>query len=86
MNQEMKDYIDLKIREHIHDGGLAQRVNLFDIFGMFNTITDATALTNTLASTPGSVFEQIFIDTSTATKKLYMYDTIGLVWYSVTIT
>lgn len=86
MNEEIREYIDEKLRSQIHDGNFAQRVNLFDLFGMFSTITDATVLSNTLAIAPKNVYQQIFIDTSTATKKLYIYDTIGGTWYQVTIT
>lgn len=86
MNPETKKYIDDKIREHIHDGNYSQRVNLFDIFVLFKTITSATTLTNTLAASPTNIYEQLFIDTSTATKKLYIYDVVGDVWRSTIIT
>lgn len=86
MNEETKNYIDMVIRQHIHDGNYSQRINISNLMGVFQTITDATILTNILASTPSAFFEQIIIDTTTGTKKLYIYDTVGNVWRSVTIT
>lgn len=86
MSPEIKKYIDDQLRSQIHDGNYSQRVNLFDLFGLFQTITDATSLTNALATAPQNVYQQVFIDTSTATKRLYIYDTVGNVWYKVTIS
>lgn len=86
MNQEIKNYIDDQIKAHIHDGNLSQRIQVSNIIGIFQTVTDATVLTNILASTPSSFIDQIIIDTSTATKKLYVYDITGNVWRSCTIS
>lgn len=33
MDKETKDYIDSKLKDQLHDGNYAQRVNFFDLFG-----------------------------------------------------
>lgn len=83
---KVKKMIDDAIMRHIHDGNLSQQIQLQDIFDMVRTVDSATDLANIVAETPTNLYEQLLIDTSTATKKLYIYDTIGGVWYSVTIT
>lgn len=70
---------------HRHDGNESQAIDIVNLFGMFKTITVAADLTNTLAATPRSIYEQLFIDTTTATKKLYIYDVPGATWRSCTI-
>lgn len=86
MNQEqIQQMIDEAIRTHEHEGNISKQIQLENIFGLIRTVDSAADLINVLASTPRDLFEQIFIDTSTATKKLYIYDTIGNVWYSVVI-
>lgn len=55
------------------------------IFGTVRTITVAAELTKRTAGKPDNISDQILIDTTTATKKLYIYDTIGKVWRSCTI-
>lgn len=74
-----------QFQDHQHFGISDHRVNLYDLLGTIKTITIATDLTNTLNATPTRLLEQIFIDTTTATKKLYVYDMVGKVWRSVTI-
>lgn len=64
------------------DGGL---VDFSNLSGLIKTVTAAGELTNILASVPKSIRDQILIDTTTATKKLYIYDNVGYVWRSVTI-
>ena len=86
IDQEIQNYVDEKIREHIHDGNYSQRVELESLFGRIRTVDDGTDLTNILAQTPRDFYEQILIDTSTSTKKLYIYDVLGDTWYSTTIT
>ena len=83
---KVKKMIDDAIMRHIHDGNLSQQIQLQDIFDMVRTVDSATDFANIVAETPTNLYEQLLIDTSTATKKLYIYDTIGGVWYSVTIT
>ena len=84
--QQVKRIVDQAIMLHEHNGNLSKQIELQDIFGMIRTIDDATDLANIVAETPQNFYEQLLIDTSTATKKLYIYDTVGSVWYSVTIT
>lgn len=62
-----------------------QFIDVKNIRSMFKTITVAGDLTNTLAVPAKSIYEQMFIDTTTATKKLYIYDYVGNVWRSCTI-
>lgn len=65
------------------------QVYIKNIWGLFQTVTVAGDLTVRLAGSPKSIYDQLFIDTTTATKKLYIYSSIGSttgVWYSVTIT
>lgn len=71
-----------------HNGYDGARINLVDLIGFIPTITDATELTNTTTvadRVPSTISGQLFIDTTTATKKLYIYDVVGKVWRSVTI-
>ena len=84
--KEIKRIIDKSIQEYNMKRNDYNLVQLQDIFGMVRTIDDATDLANIVAETPQNFYEQLLIDTSTATKKLYIYDTVGSVWYSVTIT
>jgi len=64
------------------DGGL---VDFRTLSGLIKTVTIAGELTNILASTPHTVTDQILIDTTTDTKKLYIYDAVGNAWRSCTI-
>jgi hypothetical protein len=84
--QEVQRMIDDAIRQHEHEGSLSKQIQIQNIFGLIKTVDTAADLTNILAETPRDFYEQILIDTSTATKKLYVYDTVGGTWYSVTIT
>jgi len=84
--EEIKKIINKSIQEYDMKRNDYNLVQLQDIFGMVRTIDDATDLANIVAETPQNFYEQLLIDTSTATKKLYIYDTVGSVWYSVTIT
>lgn len=74
--------------DHRHNGYDSQIVEFINLDGLFRTITDATELTRatTIADrVPSRFSDQIFIDTSTGTKKLYVYDAVGKVWRSCTI-
>ncbi len=84
--EEIKKIINKSIQEYDMKRNDYNLVQLQNIFGMVRTIDDATDLANIVAETPQNFYEQLLIDTSTATKKLYIYDTVGSVWYSVTIT
>ena len=78
--------IDDAIMSHEHTGSLSKQIQLEDVIGLIQTVDVAADLTNKLAETPRVLYEQMFIDTTTATKKLYIYDVPGDTWYSVTIT
>ena len=86
--QEIKrelDELKYAIKEHNHNGFNGGLVSFTDLIKTIRTITDATDLTNILATTPRNISEQILIDTTTATKKLYIYDMVGGVWRSTTL-
>lgn len=77
-----------ELAEHNHNGIRGNRVDLFDLLGSIKTVNNATELTRVTAEKPRNVWEQIFIDTSTGTKKLYIYDmeSGGAGWKSTTIS
>lgn len=77
--------LEQQMREHYHDGFLGRQISVLNLIDVLKTVTVAAELTNILASKPKSLVEQLFIDTTTATKKLYIYDAVGSVWRSVTI-
>lgn len=79
--QQLKDLMTQQVHNGV-DGGL---VDFSYLTGTIKTITSATELTNVTAFKPTNVRDQILIDTTTATKKLYIYDTVGKVWRSCTI-
>lgn len=60
-------------------------VEFGNLFGVIKTVTAAADLTKRTNGRPNTVSDQIFIDTTTGTKKLYIYDTAGNVWRSCTI-
>jgi len=62
-----------------------QFLDVKNITSLFKTITSATELTNATAIGANTIYEQLFIDTTTATKKLYIYDEAGKLWRSCTI-
>lgn len=78
--------LEQKMREHYHNGIVGRQIDIRNVLFFIKTVTSATELTNILASTPRKFTEQILIDTTTATKKLYIYDSVGHVWRSVTIS
>lgn len=84
--QDRVTQLERKLQEHNHNGLNGGLVRFDNIDGSIRTITVATDLTNILASTPRKISEQILIDTTTATKKLYIYDMVGGVWRSATLT
>lgn len=49
--KEIKDYTDLQIRTHIHDGNYALRVNFFDIFGYTEPLNVQSATIATTGNT-----------------------------------
>lgn len=79
--QQLRDELGQQVHNGI-DGGL---VDFSYLTGSIKVITSASELTNALAFKPTNVRDQILIDTTTATKKLYIYDSVGKVWRSCTI-
>ena len=80
MNEEIKNYIDQKIREHTHKGTDGQRINLFDIFGLVETVTTAPA------GRPTSFSDQFKIFDDGADLRLYWYDSVNHEWHYATGT
>ena len=56
------------------------RVNLFDIFGTFQTVTVAPTLV------PSTPYDQLVVAHISSTWYLYVYDMVGAVWKKVTLT
>jgi uncharacterized protein with ATP-grasp and redox domains len=78
--------LEEQLKTHNHNGFIGNQIDIRETFGLLRTITVAGELTNVTAQ-PAKIFhEQMFIDTTTATKKLYVFDAVGNTWYSVTIT
>jgi hypothetical protein len=78
--------LEQQMREHTHNGFLGGEIDIKNIRGTFRTITVAADLTKILAAGVTRLADQIVIDTTTGTKKLYVYDTVGAVWRSCTIS
>lgn len=83
--EERIQKLEQEMREHYHNGVVGRQVDVRDLVGTLKTIIIAADLTNALASKPSRLIDQMFIDTTTATKKLYAYDSVGNVWRAVTI-
>lgn len=77
--------LERQMREHAHNGFYGTEVDLRNIRNMVQTVTVAADLTKILAGKPTRFIDQFLIDTSTGTKKLYVYDGVGAVWRSTTI-
>lgn len=84
--EQRLDNLERQMKEHYHNGVVGRQIMLNDLFGSIKTVTVAGDLTAILAGKPKTISQQILIDTTTATKKLYVYDIVGATWYSVTIT
>lgn len=82
--REFDDFKNM-MSQQIHNGVDGGLVDFNNLTGIIKTVTVAAELTNILASKPSIVRDQILIDTTTATKKLYIYDAVGNVWRSCTI-
>lgn len=80
MNDEIKNYIDQKIREHMHKGTDAARVALFDIFGLVEIVSSAPA------GKPTSFSEQFKIYKNGSDYRLYWYDSVNDEWRYATGT
>lgn len=76
MNDEIKNYIDDKLKEEFYK----RRVNLFDIFGLFETVSTAPV------GVPNTPYDQIKIYVNSTTYRLYWYDSTAGVWHYVTAT
>lgn len=88
MNEDLTRRIELlerQMREHAHNGVVGAEIGLSNIRDTVLTVTVAAQLTAILAGKPRKFKDQILIDTTTATKKLYIFDTVGAVWRSVAI-
>lgn len=84
-NKREFDEFKAMMSQQIHNGVDGGLIDFNNLTGLIKTTTVAAELTNILASRPTTIRDQILIDTTTATKKLYVYDAVGAVWRSVTI-
>lgn len=82
--REFEDFKTM-MSQQIHNGVDGGLIDFNDLTGLIKTVTVSGELTNILATAPAIVRNQILIDTTTATKKLYIYDAAGNVWRSCTI-
>lgn len=85
--QKRIEQMESQLQIHSHNGWGGGLVSFNDLAFTIKTVDVATDLTNIIAAgaNPRKISEQIFIDTTTATKKLYIYDMVGKVWRSVAI-
>jgi hypothetical protein len=83
--QSQIDNLTRIMQSHNHGDSYSQRISLYDITNTIQSSSTSAETTARTSNAPSRIYEQIFIDTSTATKKLYIYDAIGHIWYSVTI-
>lgn len=77
--------LERQMREHSHNGVVGAEIGLANLRDTLLTVTVAAQLTAILAGKPTKFRDQILIDTTTGTKKLYIFDTVGGVWRSCTI-
>ena len=69
------------ITTHIHNGAGSERIQLFDIFKLFETVSAVPTNNN-----PRSIFDQIKYYKSGSTNRLYMYDSVNGAWHYVLLT
>ena len=80
MNEETKNYIDQRIQQHWHKGHDSARINLFDVFGLIETV-DAVP-----TGKPKTFSEQLKIYKNSTTYRLYWYDSVNDQWRYATGT
>lgn len=72
MNPEIERFIEDKLRNQLHDGNYAQRINLFDIFGKIETVSVVPT------NIPSNIYGQFVIYNGV----LYYYDFLNAIWRS----
>lgn len=80
LTQEVRDYIDQKIREHQHNGVDASRTDLDAVQGLLETVTAVPS------GRPSDAYDQIKIYKSGATYRLYWYEGSTNTWRYATGT
>lgn len=88
-----RDFDDFKnmMSQQIHNGVDGGLVDFNNLSGLIRTVNVAADLTAILAGKPTIISEQIIIDVTTGTHKLYVYESMGTAippvgaWKSVTI-
>lgn len=79
--QDQIDALRIQLETHNHGDSTSQRINLFDLFGFFQTISDTigstTNLTRKLAQPPIDFYQQFFHWTDTSIKRFYWYDSMN---------
>ena len=84
--QQQIDDLTTKIEElenkyniHAHAGLDTQRINIFDLFTLFETVDTIPNLT------PGSIFDQVKVYVNGGTRALCVYDTTNKQWLFATL-
>lgn len=72
--------LNMLISTHIHDGLGATRIQLDDIMGLFETVSEIPT------GVPKSVYDQVKLFVSGEIILLYFYDTVSQVWRAMGMT
>jgi len=72
-----------QLEEHYHNGVVGKRIDLKDLTGHLKVITVAADLTARLAGKPRDFPDQVLLDTTTGTTKLYVYNATAGTWNSL---
>lgn len=83
LRQEMAELgrrLDSLMESHQHNGLQATGVNLDDLVGLFETVSDVPT------NVPKSIYDQIKIYVNGVTYRLYCYDGVGQTWRYVALT
>lgn len=80
--EELKTKQDRDIHSHDHDGNDSQRVGFDYLEGLIETVSAIPSA----SAVPKTVYDQIKIYVSGATKTLYIYDSVNHAWRSVTLS
>ena len=74
------DQLQQMFTMHNHTGIDTQRVSIWDLFALFETITTTPTLV------PNTIFDQVKVYRSGSTYRLYIYDTLAGAWRYATLT
>lgn len=74
------EVLEMMMGLHIHDGNMSTRVNMSDLFGLFETVSTVPTIS------PLSIFDQVKLYSNAGTFKLYVFDATNNAWRFVTLT